>query len=106
MFPGSSAIGDSMASLFGGPQDVSNQYYQAQMKQARLTRTGTQEQNQGVRDMPSTNGSDAVKNSPQFGNEKNRPTAAEDPMEVEARWEGRLAKYAGISQATGVKIGK
>ena len=56
--------------------------------------------------MPGLNKSNiASENSPQFGNDKNRPTPTEDPLNVEAAWTARLAKFAGIAGATGTKIG-
>jgi hypothetical protein len=105
MFPGSSALGDSVQALFSSGADAQTQFYQAQMRQARLARAGSQEQNQGVRDMPSTNGNAAAQNTPQYGNDKNRPTATTDPSEVEQAWMARLAKFAGIAGSTGVKLG-
>ncbi len=103
MFPGASGLGDSVAALFSPEQDAANQYYQESIRLQRENRI-TSIQNQGVRDMPSTNGNDAQKNSPQYGNEKNRQTATTDPMEVEQAWMARLAKFAGIAQSTGVKL--
>lgn len=34
-----------------------------------------------------------------------KAAASEDPQAVEDRWTARLAKYAGIAGATGVKLG-
>lgn len=106
MFPGASALGDSINSLFGGPQDAQQQYYTELTKQAREARVSSQGQTQGVRDMPSTNSNYAAQNSPEYGNQKGKPAATEEPQEVEARWMARLIKFAGITQATGVKIGQ
>ncbi len=70
-----------------------NQLSSALRLEARLS-TGVQPGQQNRSDI-------AKENAPRKGN----PAASEDPNEVEARWMARLAKFAGISQATGVKLG-
>lgn len=46
------------------------------------------------------NGSDANKNRPG----QSEASKAVNPLDVEAEWTARLAKYAGIAQATGTKV--
>ena len=101
MFPGANGLGDSVQSLFSPTKDNSNAMYVQLQQEARSERI----QGQGVKDMPSENGNAASQNSPQYGNEKNKQTATTDPMEVEAQWTARLAKFANIAQSTGTKIG-
>ncbi len=103
MFPGASQLGDSIDKLFSTDQGYIQQLY-AENRQLKADRSSTAIQNQGVRDMPSTNANYASQNNPQYGNEKNRAAATEDPLATEERWQARLAKYAGIAQATGVKL--
>lgn len=104
MFPGSSSLGESVAELFSPAQNAQAQYYKQLLSQSRVDRASSGAQNQGVKDMPGLNGAEASRNSPQYGNEKNRPAATEDPANVEAAWMARMAKFAGIAQSTGVKI--
>ncbi len=63
-------------------------------------------QNQGVNYDPLRSGKSniASQNSPDYGNEKNKPAPTENPQDVEDRWMGRMAKFAGIAQGTGAKI--
>lgn len=103
MFPGASSIGDSLKDLFGGPQDASAAYYKSVMDQNRENRA-TSIQNQGVQS-PNSIRAGAESNGPGYGNEKNKAAATEDPLEVEARWQARLIKFAGLANATGVKLG-
>lgn len=104
MFPGASALGDTAAEVLkSSAVDQQNQYY-AESRRIQSESRIDRMQNMGVKDMPSQNSDQASRNSPQYGNEKNRPTATEDPQAVEERWIARMAKFAGISQATGVKI--
>lgn len=101
MFPGSSGLGESVAELFNSSGTNQNAIYMRLQQEQRVDRI----QNQGVKDMPSENGEAANRNSPQYGNEKNKPSATEDPTEVENAWLSRLSKYAGIAGSTGVKLG-
>ena len=103
MFPGASALGDSVDKLFSPKQDASSQAYaqlQQENQQMRMERSSTSSQNEGIKDMPGY-GQGANANRPT----KTQPSATEDPQEVEARWMARLAKFAGITNATGVKLG-
>lgn len=103
MFPGASALGDSLQDLFNpnsAGQQQQNSYFKLQQENRLYSM-----QNMGVKDMPSENGDAASRNNPQYGNEKNKPAASEDPQEIEARWQARMAKFAGVASATGVKLG-
>lgn len=100
MFPGASQLGDTVQALFS--QDKSSSFGSATQGVYQMDRLNSTGVERGVYD-PLKN--DANRNSPQYGNEKNKPAPTEDPAEVQARWDARLAKFAGIAQGTGVKMG-
>lgn len=80
---GYSSGSDTSISKIAGIQKVENRLYQGVVS-------------------PSNNKTDVGKeNSPT----KTQPAATVDPQEEEAKWMARLAKYAGLSQSTGVKLG-
>ena len=97
MFPGSETLGSTVEALF----DTGNSYQQINLFNHLMTA-----QDEGVNRNVLQGGKANVaqENSPQYGNEKNKPTTTEDPQAVEERWTARMAKYAGIAQATGTKI--
>lgn len=99
MFPGAASLGDSLSELFN-PSSTSNQVYSLQYQNRMDSMLG-----QGVTRPQNNEANEASKNSPQYGNEKDKPAPTEDPLAVEDRWTARLAKYAGIAGATGVKMG-
>lgn len=103
MFPGASALGDSVNELFAPPQSQANAEYRQIQQENHLFSAQDQGVNHSVLQGGKANIAD--QNSPQYGNEKNKPTATEDPQDVEDRWMARLAKFAGIAGATGVKLG-
>lgn len=105
MWPGASDLGDTPHKLFS-PGAALQQSINSEETSLHKAYYLNSAQNQGVNYSPLQSGKANVagENSPQYGNEKNRPTATEDPQEVEARWTARMAKFAGIAQATGVKI--
>jgi hypothetical protein len=101
MFHGASALGESVSDLFNPNSLNANKAYSAVTQQNRADRTSTFAQNQGVQN-PSNNKS-SIANENQAT--KTKAAATVDPLEVEAEWQARLAKFAGIAGATGAKLG-
>ena len=104
-FPGVEQLGDSFSALFQqNPADTYNQELMNIHKQGYLTSTSNQGVNFGV--LQGAKANTSQENSANFGGEKvGKAATTRDPNEVEQEWMQRLAKFAGIAQATGVKLG-